>query len=435
VNYKLMLILVEDITNRLNYTFDFIFKERDLNYEFTTDKEHFIQCSTSKFNYSRAALDDDTPSLFPSSILFRQGIHQYTINKHLFHKEECLTINEKTDPFASIFYILTRYEEYNSSLLDHHSRHQGQNSVLHRFSWLEKAMCDRWAEDILDYFITHCELKYQKKIYHPQIIPTFDIDKAYAYKHKGLIRTVLGKLKDVWTKNSEQALERKRVISGSQKDPFDNFDKIYEIQRRGYDIKLFWLLGDYGKYDKNISHKHKRHIRLIQKMSKIASIGIHPSYKSNANEFQLHNEIERLESILQKHISSSRQHYLVLSLPKTYQTLIEQEIEHDYTMGYGDLCGYRAGTARSHHWFNLITNQITKLRVHPFIYMDGTLNEHMKLSPEGAQEKIVELFMETKKFGGDFIFLWHNDTIGDYGHWKGWSQVLEFTLRLREIFD
>jgi hypothetical protein len=170
-------------------------------------------------------------------------------------------------------------------------------------------------------------------------------------------------------------------------------------------------------------------------MSKIASIGIHPSYKSNANEFQLHNEIERLESILQKHISSSRQHYLVLSLPKTYQTLIEQEIEHDYTMGYGDLCGYRAGTARSHHWFNLITNQITKLRVHPFIYMDGTLNEHMKLSPEGAQEKIVELFMETKKFGGDFIFLWHNDTIGDYGHWKGWSQVLEFTLRLREIFD
>ena len=120
-----MLILVEDITSRLNYTFDFIFKERDLNYEFTTDKEHFIQCSTSKFNYSRAALDDDTPSLFPSSILFRQGIHQYTINKHLFHKEECLTINEKTDPFASIFYILTRYEEYNSSLLDHHSRHQG----------------------------------------------------------------------------------------------------------------------------------------------------------------------------------------------------------------------------------------------------------------------------------------------------------------------
>ncbi len=428
-----MIIFVEKITTRLQYTFDFIFKERDLQYLLTDNKKDFLASNQPQFNYSRISFDEDIPSLIPSSMLFRKSIYNYTINKNLFHREECLCINDKTDPFASIFYILTRYEEYHSTMSDSHARQEGKHSVLYRFNWHEKVICDRWAEDILDYLKKYCKLKYNQKIYHPQIIPTFDIDKAYAYKHKGFIRTVLSNLKDIWTQNSQRISERQRVISGSQKDPFDNFDLMYDIQRRGYDIKIFWLLGDYGKYDKNISHKHKRHVRLIQKMNKIATIGIHPSYKSNSNEFHLHTEIERLQHILSKQIKNSRQHYLKLSFPDTYQILIEQDIENDYSMGYADVCGFRAGTARKHHWFNLETNERTKLLIHPFAYMDGTLNEYMKLSPEQAQEKIAELFMETKTFGGDFIFLWHNDTIGDYGHWENWSQVLEFSLRLRKI--
>ena len=85
-----------------------------------------------------------------------------------------------------------------------------------------------------------------------------------------------------------------------------------------------------------------------------------------------------------------------MTLPNTYETLIEQGIENDYSMGYADICGYRAGTARKHLWFNVLTNQKTKLKIHPFAYMDGTLNEYLGMSPESAQEKIVELFMEAK---------------------------------------
>jgi len=427
-----MLIFVEKVNERLTYTFDFIFKERDLNYAITSNEFEFEQYSEAKFNYSKINLNN-TASLSPSTLLFSDALENYTLNHSLFFKEKCLSINGICDPVASIFYILTRYEEYQSSLKDTHGRHLGKKSVLYRFGWHEKAMCDRWSEDVLHFISEKTSFLFEKKKYRPQIIPTFDIDKAYAYKHKGLIRNFFGYLKDFYSKKSSNTKERRMVLSGSKKDPFDNYDKICEIQSRGFDVKLFWMLGNYGKYDKNISHKNRRHRRLIRKMDTIASIGIHPSYKSNFNEFNIHNEIERLQNIIKKHVRASRQHYLMLFMPKTYQQLIEQEIEDDYSMGYADIIGFRAGTARSFHWFDLTENKKTSLRVHPFCYMDGSLNEYLGLSTNEAEERITKLFLETQSFGGQFIFLWHNDTICDYGHWAGWSKVLEFSLRLNEL--
>ena len=427
-----MLIFVEKVNERLSYTFDFIFKERDLSYVFTSSESEFEKSLGPKFNYSKKNIAN-TASITPSKMLFDDRVENYTLNRSLFNEEECLSINGVSDPVASIFYILTRYEEYDSSFKDKHGRHIGKKSVLYRFGWHEKAMCDRWSENILWFLSAHTSFTFEKKKYRPQIIPTFDIDKAYAYKHKGIMRNVLGYFKDLYAKDTIRTKERSMVLSGSKKDPFDNYDKIFEIQNRGFDVKLFWMLGNYGKYDKNISHKNRRHRRLIRKMDTIASIGIHPSYRSNSNEFNIHNEIERLQSIIKKHVRSSRQHYLMLFLPKTYQQLIEQEIEDDYSMGYADIIGFRAGTARSFHWFDLTTNKKTSLVIHPFCYMDGSLNEYLELSTNEAEERIAQLYLEIQNYGGQFIFLWHNDTISDYGHWAGWSKVLEFSLRLNEL--
>jgi hypothetical protein len=165
-------------------------------------------------------------------------------------------------------------------------------------------------------------------------------------------------------------------------------------------------------------------------MSTTCEIGIHPSFKSNSYEFYLHNEIERLESIIKKRVHLSRQHFLILKFPYTYQTLIGQEISDDYTMGFADVIGFRAGTARPFKWFDLTKNEITNLTVHPFVFMDGTLNDYMKLTPDQAIKQIDLLYQEVKEYGGEFSFIWHNETIGEYGIWKDWSKVFEYSINL-----
>ncbi len=52
----------------------------------------------------------------------------------------------------------------------------------------------------------------------------------------------------------------------------------------------------------------------------------------------------------------------------------------------------------------------------------------MKLTPEDAIHEISILAEEVKNFGGEFSFIWHNETIGDYGNWKGWSKVFKFSI-------
>lgn len=423
-------IYVDQISERLIYTLDFIFKERGLTYKLNNDFYTFQASSNHKFNYSERHFEE-IHQLVPSTLLFDEAIFTYAIGKGLFHEEICLTFNRTVDPLASIFYILSRMEEYTEHRLDEHGRFSSKYSVLSENGWLQKAMSDRWAVDFLNFLSLKVGIDNSFLINYVEIRPSFDIDNAYAYLYKGTIRTNFSIVRDYLKKDKVRIIERKKVFNGSLKDPYDTYDYIEEIVDRGYKVNLFWLLADYAKYDKNISYKRDEFIALIQRMNQKTISGIHPGYRSNSYPLYVGNEKERLESILDDKVEHSRQHFLRLSISKTYSTLLSIGVKHDYSMGYADNVGFRAGTGRPFLWFDLSKNKITDLVIHPFVYMDGTLNEYLKITTTESCQLIDQLYQELKEFGGDFMFLWHNETIGNYNKWEGWKDVLEYTLNLR----
>lgn len=426
----MLLIFVDQISERLIYTLDFVFKDRSINYQLTNDWLFFSNQETEKFVYSEK-FSENYLQVFPATLLFDEAIFSYSINKADFYKEECLSFDKIIDPLASIFYILTRYEEYIIKKRDEHDRFEAKSSLLTKYNWLEKVICDRMAEDLICFLEDKLALKFEKTKVAPTLTPSFDIDNTFAFKWKSNLRSGLSYWRDRLKKDTLRLKARKDFTQGKSKDPYDSFDTLKNLENLGLKIKLFWLLGDRAKYDKNISANDPRHQTLIREMAHFGEIGLHPSYKSNNSVYYLKKEQQLLAQILKKDISSSRQHFLKLNLPETYRALISLGFTNDYSMGFADAVGFRAGTSRPFRFFDLQSNSLTDLWIHPFAYMDGTLNFQMKLSPLLAKEKIAALFAEVKKFGGDFIFIWHNESITDFGPWKNWKKVFEYTLDLR----
>ena len=148
------------------------------------------------------------------------------------------------------------------------------------------------------------------------------------------------------------------------------------------------------------------------------------------HEKQLAVEIKRLEDIQKREVSFSRQHFLQLSLPKTYKRLIEAGITNDFTMGYASALGFRASIASPFTFYSLDTEQILPITIHPFAIIDDTLNFNMKLSADEVIGKISSIIEEVKQVKGTLISIWHNDTFSDEGMWKGWRNVYEEMLKL-----
>jgi len=430
----MILILVPQITNRLTYIFDFYFKELfKTEYEFTTDVEKFTSFNYAKFSYGFKQLNDELyfeadSLLFETEIQIKQvGIGEHKEIKTIFPvKKGALPF----DPFAAGFYMITRYEEYLPHKRDRHNRYKPESSIAISGGFLERPIVNFWAiltKEVINN--TFPQAISYSGTYSFQ--PTLDIDNAYAYKYKGVLRTSLSLAQKLIKLDFNRFKKRVKVHLGKRRDPYDTYDKQRKIHQT-YKIipNYFFLLGDYGKYDRNLAYNNQHLVKLVKSLGEEATIGLHPSYGSNASESKLLQEKKRLEGILCRQVTKSRQHYIKLTLPDTYRNLLKAGIREDYSMGYTTRIGFRAGTCNSFLFFDLEKDTTTELRVYPFAFMDSTLKFFLKVRSKEVINYLTPIVNDVKRVGGQLIFIFHNESLGNERQWKNWGEIYEKVIRL-----
>jgi len=426
---------VPKITSRHEYIFSLIFSNLyQIDYGLTDRRDDYIASQKSKINYSQIRIDENEIFISPNGLLENKGISEVEINVQKKNNIPIFfaTIHKDSyffDFFAASFYLVSRYEEYLPHLKDKYNRYKAEESLAFRNGFLERPIINIWAKEFIDRLqnqfpdlnITPSKFKY---------ISTIDIDNAYLYKGRGLVRSMAFLLKAIINSDFKTIKLAFLVMSRRIKDPFDTYSLQFNLQRK-YNIEViyFILLADYGLNDKNISHYNSQFQILIKRLADFAHVGVHPSYASNTNKDKLGEEIKRLEMIQKRETTSSRQHFLQLSLPATYIDLIKAGITDDYTMGYGSHLGFRAGIANSFLFYNLDTEQIMPINVHPFAISDEILKFSLQLDPINVVDNVAHIIDEVKEVNGTLISLWHNDTFSNIGVWKGWRNVYEDVLK------
>ena len=420
-------IYCPDPSARHRYIFDLLFKEL-----LGTDYIFIDDISLCHFNYSKDS--GGLCHILPQGLLSEKDIKSdiQVVFENIDNQWFMFRTNDASktpfDVFAASFYLVSRYEEYLPYEADDHNRFSACFSCLTQNDLLEEPLINKWALYIKNILSSSTDLRFIPRKF--EFLSTIDVDQAWKFKNKGLFRNVLGTFRDLKEGKWENFRDRWPVLFGLRKDPFHEAFSWHKLQETKYDIKLnyFMLLGDYGTFDKNTSHKNSEFVKFIQSLDSADSIGIHPSYNSNTEKPKVAQEINRLESILCRPIVMSRQHFLMHRMPETYQTLIKNGITEDHTMGYSTHLGFRAGIAAPFYWFDLENNIQTKLKLVPFCAMDITPLHYRKESPDKAIKTLRNLMEKVNDVGGLFVSLWHNESFSETERWRGWRVVYESLL-------
>lgn len=433
-----MIVFSNTITSRLQYILDFIGKETlGEPFQITNDAGIFRKYEGPKINYSKARIADSEFRIENAELLFETGVRDQSINCFETNNYKAFFKTEGDFPFdifAASFYLLSRYEEYLPHEKDIYGRYAHKTSLAFKENFLHLPSINMWMEHLKKSLSKkYPDLTTQRSSFN--FLPTYDIDEAYAYKYKPWWRTMGGIGRSIVNGQGPSVSERFNVLSGKKKDPYDAFEWMDQLHKKYKlnPIYFFLVAGKTGKYDKNISPSQKEMQHLIVEHSKRYTIGIHPSWQSGDDHDKLKFEILKLGHITGRQITCSRQHFIRFNLPDTYRQLTDLGINHDFSMGYGSINGFRASVASPFYWYDLETEKQSKLLIHPFCFMEANSFFEQKFSTHQALEELQHYYNVVRFVSGTLITIWHNSFLGTSELFKGWKEVYHEFISLNKF--
>jgi hypothetical protein len=429
----MVLVYTHKITPRLTYIFKQFFTRILLTpVSFTSKIDEFVAHDGPKFSYTHKPLGQEF-HVWANPLLFQQGIKDVFIEVQEWQGIPCFfeATEESVVPFdifAASFYLISRYEEYRYHDKTKETVFPAAASLAFQNNFLEKPVIDIWAfrfRELLKERFPDYEFRYKKF----EFKPIFEIPIAYLYQHKGFIRNSAAFLYELLTFKFRAVWKRLKVWFAFENDPFDNYNSIITLLKQyKYKSIFFFLVGDYSTYDANISHSNLAYQSLIKSVGDFTKVGLLASYFTANNEKLLKEELIRLNNIIHRPIEVTRQHQNHISLPETYQNLVELGVLEEYTMGYEKRIGFRASTCSPFYFYDIEFEIQTPLKVFNIPVNEKTLHEVLLFNRKNATEKVLQIGSKIKSLNGVFTPVFHNYSLSNDVHFAKSKEVFTTTL-------
>lgn len=423
----MLLIYTQKITPRITYAFKHICTRiLGVPINFTSKIEEFVAHEGMKLSYGKQSLANE---IFIQNVdlLLEQGMSDLEVKVQEWDEVPCFfAVSENSslpfDIFAAAFYLLSRYEEYLPHVKDKEGRFPASESLAFQEGFLERPVIDIWAHKFRKVLQERFpDFDFPKRSYSTENI--IAVTEAYCYKKKGVVRSILGFIEDLIQLKPKYLLHRIEVLVKLKRDPYDVYDRIIRLHKKyKVPMKFMFQVSDFSTHDRNINHNRLEFQSLIKSVADYAEVGLQPGYDANQMFKALKEEKARLENILKRPVISALNNKYNLLLPDTYNNMVELEFQHDYSMGYPEAMGFRAGTCTPFLFYDINFEITTPLLVHPYVI---NIQATQNLKETEIEYKVLELKRQIKLVEGNLISVFTNKDFSQYSNAKRNRNILK----------
>jgi peptidoglycan/xylan/chitin deacetylase (PgdA/CDA1 family) len=332
-------------------------------------------------------------------------------------------IETNIDIIASSFFMLTRYEEVVAPVQDRFERFPAIASLAYREGFLDRPIVNEYIE-LLWSWIDSLTLGFErKKLWAGKnfaVCLTHDVDRIRLYNR---FRHVAGTILRTVVKQKQPSnllrigKDYFKTKLGLQKDPYDKFDRILDLEREFDARSSFFFMsgGNSERYDNKYDITQTQ--GLIKSIIKVGSeIGLHGSFNSYIDETMIQGEKAMLETVKGDTVLGTRQHYLRWRTPETWRIQEKAGLQYDTTLSFADHAGFRCGICHPYRPFDVVERRMLDIWEVPLIVMEGSLFGYQNMSLEDGWQAMKELIDTVERYKGVFVTLWHNSTFYELEH-------------------
>lgn len=416
-----------------------IIPQKRKDYAFLLDGDEFLLIHDQFWNQINENTQNYlSPDLIPSVIYeFSLSVDDVTHNMlSLFGKQineqnvsEKLTLN--ADIIASSFFMLSRWEESINENLDIHNRFPDKEATAIRLGFEKRPIVNEYIAFIKALISSKSG---EKIVYNRsyKCYITHDVDEIFRLKpikkffkalggdliHRKSLFYFFKTIKDWFVANFN-----------NEKDPSYTFNYLMDLsEKHGLLSHFYFIPGKKGEVDFRYDFKNNHIDLLIENISNRGHIiGVHPSYSAFGSNTQFTEEIKRIRTKSPEAILEGRHHYLRCTVPETFRKWEAEGLKIDSSLGYHETVGFRCGICFTYPLFDCLERKQLKLKERPLTFMEVALAQKT-MDPTEFLEHVLEVINTTKKYNGDFVFLWHNNNI-NHPYWKKLASQYETIIK------